>query len=136
MDVSATVCGASSLDSNAPNCPVCNKPGKKVKPETIKNLLKKDRISGLLEEYSLCLSKDCNVVYFGQQVFYKSDVKVKVWFKENDPTIPVCYCKNVSEEDILEHIVVRGCCSDIKDIQNHTGANTGKECLTENPAGT
>jgi hypothetical protein len=31
--------------------------------------------------------------------------------------------------------VVR-CCDSLKDIQKHTGANTGKECLTQNPGGT
>ena len=136
MNVLNAVCGANPLDPNAPQCPICKKPGKRVKPQTVKNLLNMDILSISLEGYSLCLSKDCDVVYFGQQIFYKDDVRKKVWFKENNPSVPVCYCKNVSEEDIIEHITVRGCCSSIKDIQDHTGANTGKECLTENPAGT
>lgn len=99
-------------------------------------MLKSDRLPSALADYCLCLSKDCDVVYFGQQVFYKNDVKVKVWFKENDPSVPVCYCKGVTEADITGHIVARACCRDIKDIQEHTGANTGKDCLTKNPAGT
>jgi len=49
---------------------------------------------------------------------------------------PYMLLKGVTEADIIEHIAIRGCCRDIKDIQDHTGANTGKECLTKNPAGT
>jgi len=134
--VSSVVCGASHSDIDAHHCPVCNEPGKKIMPKTLKFLLKDNRLPSRLEDYCLCLSKKCEVVYFGQEVFFKDDVKVKVWFKENDPSVPVCYCKDVSEADIIEHIAMRKCCRDIKDIQEHTGANTGKECLTKNPAGT
>ena len=129
------VCGANPLDLQAELCPVCNKPGKKVRIETLQNIIKNDRLPSVLEGYCLCLSNKCNVIYFGQQVFYKDDVKVKIWFKEQDATVPVCYCKDVSEADIIKHIA-NGCCVDIQDIQEHTGANTGKECLTKNPAGT
>ncbi|EAX48740.1 conserved hypothetical protein [Thermosinus carboxydivorans Nor1] len=47
----------------------------------------------------------------------------------------VCYCKNVTEEEIIEHVAVRKCCSSLEDIQRHTGANTGAECHIKNPAG-
>lgn len=48
----------------------------------------------------------------------------------------ICYCKNVTDAEILDHIVNRQCCHNLKDIQEHTGANTGHECLIKNPAGT
>lgn len=51
------------------------------------------------------------------------------------PTV-VCYCKNVTEQDIVEHVAVWGCCSTLADIQAHTGANTGTECSKKNPGGT
>lgn len=137
MNIPVAVCGAGSLeDSAAVFCPVCNTPGKKVRPKTVKNIVKEDRQPVVLEGYHLCLSKDCAVVYFGQQIFRKNDVKVRIGFKETEHPIPVCYCKNVAEKDIFDHVVIQGCCKDLKDIQEHTGANTGKECLTKNPAGT
>lgn len=40
----------------------------------------------------------------------------------------VCYCKNISEEDIIDHVAYKKCCSNIEDIQKHTGANTGNQC--------
>lgn len=136
MNLVSEVCGANPLDLQAEICPVCGEPGKKVRIETLKNIVKADRLPTTLEGYCLCLSNKCDVIYFGQQILYKDDVKVKVWFKEEDSSVPVCYCKDVTEADIFEHIAKRGCCIDIKDIQKHTGANTGKECLTKNPAGT
>jgi bacterioferritin-associated ferredoxin len=48
----------------------------------------------------------------------------------------VCYCKNITEAEIIEHVAIKRCCSTIGDIQNHTGANTGSECYEKNPAGT
>jgi hypothetical protein len=133
--VSNTVCGFNALDHTNALCPNCNTPGKKIRPETLKSLLKNDRLPANPNGYSLCLSPECNVIYFGEQTFLKDDIKVKVWFKESDSDTPVCYCRNVTAKDIFEHIAVRGCCNNIEDIQSHTGANTGKDCLTQNPAG-
>lgn len=137
MNTPVTVCGAGSIDdATVARCPICNTPGKKIRPETLENIVKEDILPTVLEGYHLCLSKYCDVVYFGHHIFGKNDVRVRVWFKETEHPIPVCYCKNVTEKDIDNHIVVRGCCNDLKGIQKHTGANTGKECLIKNPAGT
>jgi len=48
----------------------------------------------------------------------------------------LCYCKNITEAEIVEHIAVRKCCSTIEDIQAHTGANTRNQCHIKNSAGT
>jgi len=46
----------------------------------------------------------------------------------------VCYCKNVSEEEIIDHVAIKQCCTTIEDIQKHTGANTGSLCHIKNPS--
>ncbi|MCL6479003.1 MAG: hypothetical protein K6T65_11405 [Peptococcaceae bacterium] len=46
------------------------------------------KLPGILEGYNLCLSGDCDVVYFGRQIFRKNDVKVRVWYKETDHPVP------------------------------------------------
>jgi len=130
------VCGANSRDGNPPVCPVCHRPGKRVAPKTLAGILKSDRLPAALEGYGLCLSPECDAVYFGPRVFFKDDVRVRVWFKEDDPSVPVCYCRHVTAADILDHVAVRRCCDNLADIQQHTGANTGRDCLTMNPAGT
>ncbi len=134
--MSGEVCGADNPAISETICPVCRRPGRMVSPKTVASLLKSSRLPESLDGYSLCLSHDCDVVYYGSQVFGKEDVRVKVWYKENDPSVPVCYCRNVTEADVVRHIAVVRCCDSLKDIQKHTGANTGKECLTQNPGGT
>ena len=134
--MSTEVCGAENTAIDGAICPVCHRPGKRISPKTLQSLLKVKHSPESLEGYSLCLSSDCDVVYFGSQVFTKGDVRVQVWYKENDPSVPVCYCRNVTEADIVHHVAVLRCCDSLPEIQKHTGANTGKECLTQNPAGT
>lgn len=114
-------------------CPVCNESGQKVASATVKSLVS----CGFVEnDYSICLNPKCNVVYFSPNKIYdKKDLTVKAWFKENTSPVPICYCKSVTDQDIIDHIVIRKCCSSLKDIQKHTGANTGKQCLIKNPTG-
>lgn len=126
------------INSNSvPTCPVCRQPGQKVNQKTVSSLLKPDLIHHMSsEDYFICLSRQCPVSYYtkAEEFFKKEDIKVPIWFKEESP-VTICYCKDISDEDIMNHIVDRQCCADIEDIQLHTGANTGKECLTKNPAG-
>jgi len=137
MDSLPAVCGDNISGDHVPTCPICGKPGQKMRPETISSLVKEELLPSVREGFSLCLDKDCNVVYFGNRIYYKPDVKVKVWFKEeNDPSVPVCYCQDVAQGEIYNHVALQKCCQDLKAIQEHTAANTGQDCLTKNPAGT
>lgn len=132
------VCGGSLEETSFEKCPVCHEKGQKVKRITVENIIKeKYRESVTEESYYLCLSPSCEVVYFNQAGsirFTKSQVKVPVWFKEKESPKPVCYCKDVSDTTIIKHVVELGH-HILQDIQKFTGANTGKECLTKNPAG-
>lgn len=130
------ICGSNQLLSEAAYCPRCGNQGKGMRPETLQQMIQDNCLPKVLEGYQICLNTDCPVVYFGPEVFTKEELKVRVWFKETDSDVPVCYCKGVTTRDILDHIVQRGCCQNLQDIQKHTGANTGKECLIKNPAGT
>lgn len=134
MEKLSNVCGANNLAHDGPLCPECRKPGKKMSVKTVRNIVAKEHLFAE-EGWHLCLTPDCEVVYFGPGVFRKSDLRVKVWFKEKDPTVPVCYCKGVSAAEITRHIAVLGFCETLEDIQRHTGANTGRDCLIQNPAG-
>lgn len=120
-----------------PPCPICKKSGQKVNIKTVRSLIKSDLKDTILEkQYYLCMSPDCPVAYYAEvgNHFDKDDLLVPIWFKEQSP-VPICYCKNVTDADIQEHITDRRCCTNLEDIQKHTGANTGKECLTKNPTG-
>lgn len=132
------VCGSSSNIERGEKCPLCHAIGKKVKRVTVENLVKEEYLPSVTEDhYYLCLSNDCHVVYFNEKGgtnFSKKKMKVPVWFKEVEFPRPICYCKDVSDTTILKHVVELGHRT-LEEIQKHTGANTGKECLIKNPAG-
>lgn len=116
-------------------CPWCSGKGQPVGIETVKSLcpdcsIDEDR------QYCLCLSPECSAAYFSwpDLVFTKELLSVPIWFKEESP-VPICYCQNVTDLEIWEHIAISCCCANLDDIQAHTGANTGCECKTKNPSG-
>ena len=86
------------------NCPSCNRPGRKVKRVTLENLLRADRRADIGDgPYSVCLTPDCDTVYFGAgdaSTFVKSDLSVRFGLKETAPPRTVCYCFDHSIEGI------------------------------------
>jgi len=131
------VCGKTAPDDHSPDCPVCHRPGQKVKDITIRSLVKEENLNRLVDaEYFLCLSGDCPAAYYtgAGTHFTKDDLTVPIWYKEKSP-VPVCYCKGVTDEVILDHVVNRRCCTSLAEIKAHTGANNGGACLTKNPTG-
>lgn len=135
MTIIKDVCGTIDIDDINSRCPICQNPGQKVNKITVQSLIKEENIDLANTDYFICLSKDCSVSYFSSDgnYFSKDYLKVPIWFKEKSP-VTICYCKEVTDEVILEHIK-RGCCSTITEIKNHTGAQTGRDCLTKNPTG-
>lgn len=124
--------------SNEMTCPICNGVGQKVRKVTVEHQVQSGvDIEG--KQFYLCKTPDCKVAYYtpdGKKTIHQDKLVNKIWFKTNIyPPIPICYCGNVTEEEILHHVAVAQCCSTLDDIKRHTGANTGCKCLTENPAG-
>jgi hypothetical protein len=120
-----------------PACPVCNGIGQKVRKITVEHQVQPDL---QIEEgpFFLCQTRDCEVAYYTQDrkvTINQDQLLNKIWFKNVPPPTPICYCANVTEEEILRHVAIAQCCSSLEDIKRHTGANTGCECLTKNPAG-
>lgn len=118
-------------------CPICGCLGQKVKKITVEYQVKNNiPLNG--EDFFLCRTPECEVGYYTEdgKGISQEQLKNKIWFKKNiSSPIPICYCSNVTEEQILYHVVEIQCCSTIDAIKRHTGANTGCECLTKNPAG-
>lgn len=120
------------------NCPTCGIPGQKVRKVTVEHqVLSTVKLPEGDAGYFLCRTADCQTAYYRSDgmTYRQNQVKNKIWFKQVEQPVPVCYCLNVTDEEILRHVAVEKCCSTLEDIQKHTGANTGKECLTKNPAG-
>lgn len=128
---------ANSKITVIPVCPVCNGIGQKVRRVTVEHQVKQGVEVGE-EQIFLCRTPNCEVAYYsedGKETLLQDQLVNKIWFKNVPPPVPICYCANVSEEEILHHVAVEQCCSTLDDIKRHTGANTGCECLTKNPAG-
>lgn len=120
-----------------PSCPTCKKPGQKVNIKTVRSLISEKLAGDIREEqYFICMSPECRTSYYTKEgrIFDKADVIEPIWFKEQSP-VTICYCKDVSDVDIFEHVAIKQCCTSLEDVQQHTGANTGNECLIKNPTG-
>lgn len=129
--------GLSNNSKVIPSCPVCDGFGQKVRQVTVEHQVKPGVEVGE-EQFFLCRTPDCEVAYYsedGNKTILQDQLINKIWFKNVPPPVPICYCANVTEEEILHHVAVAQCCSTLDDIKRHTGANTGCECLTKNPAG-
>ncbi|WP_414647852.1 (2Fe-2S)-binding protein [Desulfitobacterium sp.] len=127
----------SANSKEIPACPVCNGIGQVVRKITVEHQVQPN-VEIDEEQFFLCRTPECEVAYYtpNSQVTIKQNQLInKIWFKHVPSPIPICYCANVTEEEILHHIAVAQCCSTLEDIKKHTGANTGCECLTKNPAG-
>lgn len=137
MAIAVDIGGKIKLHKKAPACPVCQESGQKVNNITVRSLINADKADYVSDEqYFICLTPKCSVSYYteSEEHFGKNDLSVPIWFKEESP-VTICYCKDITDEDILNHVGDKQCCSNIEDIQLHTGANTGKDCLTKNPTG-
>ena len=120
-------------------CPVSATAGQKVKQVTLGNHLQPEHWRWTWEEgFHFCSAPDCPVVYFhnGLGVYFtQEEIRTRVGIKAGGPPVPVCYCMNVTEAQILEEIQVKRCCDSLEDIQEYTKARTGKLCHVTNPAG-
>lgn len=121
------------------SCPICGNIGQRVKDITVDYQVKNIKdISLYGDQFFICLTPECETGYYSKdgKVIRQGQLKSKIWFKKNvSSPIPVCYCANVMEEEILYHVAEAQCCSTLDDIKRHTGAITGCECITKNPAG-
>lgn len=122
-------------------CPLSKTRGKRVFNKTLANHVRPvywPLINNF--QFYFCEEQICPVIYFynpGLLYFSSDEVHSVVMQKMaiNDQNRPMCYCKNVLESQILNELIVKKCCDSLIDIQNFTGANTGKYCVIANPSG-
>ena len=119
-------------------CPICNGNTQQVKYITVKHFVKDDIINDLYEgDYHICLNKDCDVVYFNENkniILKRQHIKMPIWYKKDANPKYICYCNKVTEDQIINAVLVDGA-EDIKDIIRLTGAMKNGKCETNNPIG-
>jgi bacterioferritin-associated ferredoxin len=117
-------------------CPNCKKKGMWVEKITVANHAKESCWPLGDEKYSICENPDCDVVYFttsGSRLLRKSDVKTRVTFKEKNAPRPLCYCKQVTEEDVIK--AIGNGARTFEEVKLATGIGGGGQCTITNPAG-
>jgi len=119
-------------------CPVCNSQGIEVKNITIEHLVI-DEFANQIKEYTyfICMNEECNVVYFSPNSgisYSKQQVKVPIWFKKDADPKYICYCNQVTEQQIINAVLNDGA-KDMKDIIRLTGAMKNGKCEINNPLG-
>lgn len=112
----------------------CGRKGLKVKKITVGNHVNPEYWHLLDEEFYFCPNPDCEVVYFNGKVRLTiNEVKTKVFFKEKGSPRPLCYCKQVTEEDVI-NAIMKGARS-VEEVEELTGIGNGGHCVVTNPSG-
>ena len=119
-------------------CKGCGGESRPVTRKTVFLMLKPECLNHVGEsEYRFCVSPECPVVYFAEDVetsFTKDDLRVRVGLKEREDPITLCYCFGFDEADAREEIRATGQCS----IPQRIGALIRRgmcACVERNPSG-
>lgn len=117
-------------------CKECGRSGKPVKRTTLEHLLIQEKITSIYDiQYFFCLTADCDVVYFSENVyFYKADLKVRIGLKETADPIPVCYCFDYTKKMILDDLIQNGHSTLKERITNEIKIGNC-QCQIKNPEG-
>ncbi|MDH5444346.1 MAG: hypothetical protein OEY52_02245 [Gammaproteobacteria bacterium] len=126
-------CNTQTSQGTAPKavCPANGKTYKRVSRETILHHLNKPWQVDLPEqEYYFCDSKDCDVVYYGedQRMFTQLDLRTTVGQKSENLLRPVCYCFDVTQIDLETRDTA-------KDFIIQQTMNGTCHCQIRNPSG-
>jgi hypothetical protein len=116
-------------------CPVCSSLGVKIEPITVKSILK-DYLKAEIDEKRMVhfSGNECEITYFSNnKQFSKKDFRVLIWYKEQVSKVPICYCSDLTEEDIFN--AVKNGCKTIDNVQEYTNKKITGKCQTENPLG-
>lgn len=117
-------------------CPNCKRKGLEVKKIVVINHSKETAWPIEDAKWFLCEQPGCDVVYFrqdGKRVLKKQDVKTRVTFKETTSPRPLCYCKMVTEEDVIR--AIQQGAKTLAEVIKATGIGGGGYCQLTNPGG-
>lgn len=117
-------------------CPLCGRPGLEVEKITVAAHAKETQWPLGDDQYFHCPHPGCDAIYFtgvGGRVLRRADVKTRVTFKEKVAPRPLCYCKQVTEEDVVK--AIENGARTFEEVKQITGVGGGGQCKVTNPAG-
>lgn len=91
-------------------CPVNGQAYSRVPRKTLLHHLRKPWQRDIPEQgYYFCDSRDCEVVYFGEDanIFRQQDLRTPVAQKSSQPERTLCYCFDVTFQDLQEEASLR-----------------------------
>lgn len=113
-------------------CPVCGNPSLDVEFETVKQFL--TSIDESKFNWGLCTNPICDVSYHSpKQIYYNNDLNVQIWFKSDKKNVPICYCSNLTKEEI--EFAVQNGKNSIDEVQEYTNKKITGNCKKMNPTG-
>ena len=141
-EVDSCECCAVPENIEAPAKYACTLSGtlsNKVLRETLDSLIVHDKRHLIVEEvqYYFCGEPDCPVVYFSNEevpAFERSDLSVKVFSKDNNENVNVCYCFDWTRKRITDQIKTTGRSTVFDEVTEEVKAGNC-ECERQNPKG-
>lgn len=119
-------------------CPVCEALGEEIPYETVCNLVKPDKKVLILDKgYYICLNPSCNVAYYcdnNKDTFITSDISVPIWYKDDANIKYVCYCNNVTIDEVTNTIIDYKV-KNIKGLMKYTNVMKNGQCKKNHPMG-
>ena len=103
-------CGCGTADIAINLCPHCNSKGIELSAVTLKAHLRKEKfqtMSSSKDDFNFCTTPKCDTVYYsndGEETFSQADVRSKVAIKNDDLKTPLCYCKKLLKQNVLDMI--------------------------------
>lgn len=87
--------------------------------------------------YFLCTNKKCPVAYYSQtqRVILSSDVDCDIWFKEYRNKIMVCYCRDISLDDVVFAVSRLDTPTIPKVVHFLQKSDIEPDCVLKNPTG-
>jgi hypothetical protein len=118
-------------------CPSCGTVGRTVGDVTVSAMLPRDtalRVLGL--ERRFCKTPSCSVLYYGVdgRTVDKSEARIRIALKEAAPPTTICYCFDVSAEDLRREVVEHGRAPSAERIKAEVRAGAC-DCERKNPSG-
>jgi bacterioferritin-associated ferredoxin len=116
-------------------CPACKREGFAVEKITVANHVSESNLPLGEDKYFFCENPDCEAVYYSKtgRLLKVTDVKTRVTFKEKQAPKPLCYCKQVTEEDVIT--AIENGARTFEDVRKATDIGGGGQCRITNPAG-